>query len=384
MRAGARLRRSRQRLHEARTVARAARRARRRPDEPERFGRDDLERLRSALPAGAVADVRLVELPARGSPWTATGIALRAGDEVTTFAAGRVYLSRALDVRFAAGNQLWFRAGGAPIFRGTRASHTFTAERDGDLELASHPPGRWVSPDGAHAGTGLPDRLASGGLAVLVVRWARGADSAAVLRDAAQPPAMAELERRETAVPEPEGWEYLWDVGAAEIYRAEDASMLCDTHGDVGLLKREVDLPLTHATRLRWSWRVDELPSALPEDTLPTHDYLSLALEFDNGHDLSWHWSAGLPVDHGYRCPLPGWTDRETHVVVRTGTRDVGRWVDEERAVRSDYERAVGEPPERIVGVWFIAVSLFQRGRGRCAYRDIEIADGERVERPLR
>jgi hypothetical protein len=130
---------------------------------------------------------------------------------------------------------------------------------------------------------------------------------------------------------------------------------------------------------LSWSWRVDELPSELAEDTLPTHDYLSIALEFDNGQDLTWQWSAELPPEYSYRCPLPHWDARETHLVIRSGNADIGRWLTEERAVRRDYATAVGDPPERIVGVWLIAVSVFQRGHGRCAYGAIELGDGERV-----
>jgi len=55
--------------------------------------------------------------------------------------------------------------------------------------------------------------------------------------------------------------------------------------------------------------------------------------------------------------------------------------VSEERTVRRDYATAVGPPPDRIVGVWLIAVSLFQRGAGSCVYEGIELRDGERVVR---
>jgi hypothetical protein len=47
--------------------------------------------------------------------------------------------------------------------------------------------------------------------------------------------------------------------------------------------------------------------------------------------------------------------------------------------VRADYARAVGDPPQRIVRVWLIAVSVFQRGEGICDYADIELVDGDRV-----
>lgn len=330
------------------------------------------------------SESRLVGVRAGRPPWTGTGLELTAGDEVTTFVTGRVHYLRLLDIWAAPGQQLWFRNGKTgPVFRGTRDTHTFTAA-DGPLDLASHPPGAWTDPAGGHS-RARGELRASGGLHVLVVRWPRGADSGAALRaiQDADPSGLAgaELERRETSVSEPPGWAPLWDVGASEIYRAADGAIECDTHRDVGIVRRPADFPLTEATRLRWSWRVDELPSELAEDTLPTHDYLSIALEFDNGHDLTWHWSAELPPEWSYRCPIPSWRHRETHMVVRRGQADLGRWLTEERAVRRDYGAAVGPPPDRIVAVWLIAVSVFQRGRGRCAYGDIELRDGERVER---
>ena len=357
---------------------------RRRRSTPEPLGREVVDGLRSALPTEAVADARVVEVPGGRPPWTPTGMELSAGDVVSTFAVGRIHHSRLFDLWAGPATQLWFLCAGR-AFRGTRATHTFTAEAGGPLEVASYLPGMWADERGTLAGEPGDYHGVRGALAVLIVRWAPGADSEEALRAMADgnPLARAELDRRATWVPEPQGWRHLWEVGATEIYADGDDGIQCTTQADVGLIRHPVDFPLTEAARLRWSWRVDELPSELPEDTLPTHDYLSVALEFENGHDLTWHWSAELPSGYHYRCPLPHWCDRETHVVVRSGGADLGRWIDEEVAVRADYRTAVGEPPERITGVWLIALSLFQRRRGRCAYRGIELSDGERSERVL-
>jgi DUF3047 family protein len=359
-------------------------RAQRRHPDPPDPGRNALEALRRRVPETA-AETRLVHVPANRPPWTDAGLRVWAGDELTTFATGRVHFSRLLDLWAGPHNQLWFRPGAGPIFRGTRDTHTFKARGDGPLELASQPPGVWTDNSGALRAAPRDHRRVSGGIDVLVLRWRRGAASAAVLRElAADDPAgfaAAELDRRATVVRERRDWHHLWHVGASEIYRETDHAVECDTHADVGIVKQEVDFPLTDTTRLRWEWRVDELPSELAEDTFPTHDYLSIALEFDNGHDLTWHWSAELPPGWSYSCPIPTWRDRETHMVVRSGREGLGRWLHEERAVRRDYAAAVGLPPKRIVGVWLIGVSLFQRGRGRCAYRGIELRDGDRVER---
>ena len=183
----------------------------------------------------------------------------------------------------------------------------------------------------------------------------------------------------------PAGWDYLWYLGPGEIYRAGrapdgQASLCCDTHGDVGILRHAVALPLASGTFLDWRWRVDSLPASLREDSLPSHDYLSIAVEFDDGQDLTYYWSSALPVGTVYRCPLPTWKDKETHVVVRSGTAELGQWLHERRDVHDDYHRCIGGPARSIVRVWLIANSLFQRGHGRCEYSAIEFEqpDGQR------
>jgi hypothetical protein len=106
-----------------------------------------------------------------------------------------------------------------------------------------------------------------------------------------------------------------------------------------------------------------------------------LAVEFDNGQDLTYLWSAALEPERSFRCPVASWRQRETHIVIRSGHEDLGRWIDEERDLWRDYQNAIGSPPARIVGVWLIAASIFQHGQGRCEYRDIELAAAFGVRR---
>ena len=169
-----------------------------------------------------------------------------------------------------------------------------------------------------------------------------------------------------------------------EVYAPSERGITADVRETVGIVRRPAEAPLTPTLRLRWSWRIDALPSELPEDTALTHDYLSVALEFDDGQDLSWHWSCALPEGFAYRCPLDHWRHRETHVVVRSGTADLGRWVDEERLVLADHEVAIGGPaPARVVRAWLISVSFFQRGEGRAEFGRIELVDGDETTRVL-
>jgi hypothetical protein len=145
---------------------------------------------------------------------------------------------------------------------------------------------------------------------------------------------------------------------------------------DAAILKKPVNAPLTPETRLRWRWKFQELPSRVAEDSLPSHDYMSIAVEFENGQDLTYYWSAELEPETSFRCPLPWWDQHETHVVLRKGNEGLGDWLAEERPLQADYRKAVGEPPSRIVGVWLIAVSVFSHGRGVAEFADIEIAHG--------
>jgi Protein of unknown function (DUF3047) len=114
------------------------------------------------------------------------------------------------------------------------------------------------------------------------------------------------------------------------------------------------------------------------ENSLPTHDYMSIAVEFDNGRDITFFWSHDLPVGQSFHCPLPGWDHRETHVVARSGTADLGKWLSEEKNLTEFYGKAVGGTmPKRITRVWLIAVSLFQHGEGQSQFGEIVLKNAK-------
>jgi hypothetical protein len=327
-----------------------------------------------------VAEVKRVHLPASRPPWTDTGLRLRAGEIVTWLAEGRCVLVEEAGLWMGPRYALWGRVGDeGEIFNGTRASHTFTATRDGTLWLATYQ-GEWADRRGALATPVEAYAALSGGLDVTLIRW-RGDPAAGLRALASEPLARGESERLEAPHAPPPGWRYLWFLGEAEVFRAiQDGSrpaieVVADD--DLGILQKPVEFPLSPQTRIEWQWRVSTLPAESAEDSLPTHDYVSLALEFDNGRDLTWYWSAALPPEAHYHCPLPQWNERETHLVVRSGAAGLGEWYAESRLVRADYERAVGDPPPRIVGVWLIAVSVFGHRSVRATFADICIRDGE-------
>jgi hypothetical protein len=355
-----------------------------------------LEALLAKLPSGLVKDHAFFQLPSNQPPWFDTGIDLDAGDRVTTFAVGRTRLD-GTDLWFGPGFQLWARIGErGEVFRGVRASNSFTVDDRGKFYLASYFPGEWASPTGELATPPEAYQMVSGAMSVAVIRWSvdpleglrqLAAQSGVNGRDNSEATALiaTEIDRLSNPVETPEGWRYLWFIGPAEIYRPCEsteraAAICCHTRHDVGLLIKDAPAPFEPGLRLRWSWKVDMLPSEVAENELANHDYLSIAVEFDNGQDLTYYWSANLPVGTSYRCPIPAWAGRETHMVVRSGQEELGVWLDEERDVYADYAQAVGGPlPAKVTRVWLIAVSLFQRGEGKCRYSDITLLAGDKV-----
>jgi len=344
--------------------------------------------LLAKLPAGVVRRHALVAVPVDRPPWTDTGLELAAGDRVTVFGAGRAFLSRALDLWVGPQFQLWARVGDAgPIFNGARDHHSFASQQAGRLYLGSYFPGQWGDPSGRLSTDLGAYRAIEGGLAAAVLVWGdagpeAGLDAVVAAADVA---GLAAAERARLAAPvePPEGWRYLWLLGCSEIFQAEERdgrrAIACHVQRNVGILQKDVSLAFEPGTRLRWSWRVEALPSALAEDTPLSHDYLSIAVEFSDGRDITYTWSRRLRAGHSYWCPLPTWKDREHHVVVRSGADGLGRWHDEERDLHADHAARMGAPPARIVRVWLIAVGLFQRLEGRCWYADVELAQGDRV-----
>lgn len=338
----------------------------------------------ATLPSELARATAVVAVPA-GADWVDTGLVLTAGDRVTLIGEGRLWLAKALGVGVGANTALWHKVGEGPIAKSLGNTTSFTADAPGRLFLVAKPPGEWLDETGRFDPDQPRSRM-TGALTVGVVVWrrAKGLEAAA----AAAPSSLfaREVERQAGWVEPPGDWRPLWRLGHGPIYReamvGDRPVIACRTHGDVGILRREVDLPLNDVTRLAWSWRVGALPSTLPEDIQPTHDYLSIAVEFENGRDLTYMWSRALPAGTSFQCPLPWWCERETHLVVRSGEADLGRWLDEDRPLLADYRVAIGGPePSRVVAVWLIAVSVFQGGTGICDYAGIRLlGEGEALD----
>lgn len=350
--------------------------------------REGLQSLLDRAPSNVIAEYHWLDLRANAPPWVDSKLNLQQGQQATYFICGRTWASRPLDIWVSPAVQVWSRIGDGDIISATRDSHTVVADRQGTLQFGNFFPNDWADRQG---NTKQPDnvyRSLKGDLRVLVIRWQADAlTGLQALQKVGDHDGWlaSESERLERGTVRPRGWQPLWHVPDNEIYRDcrgpnGEAAICCHTHGDVGILQRKADFLLAPDTRLDWRWNVSSLPSQVREDAVPSHDYLSIAVEFDNGLDITYYWSSTLPVGTGYICPLPAWKEKEYHLVVRSGEDGLGEWHSQSRYPYADYQQRMGRKmgdrvPRHIVRIWLIANSVFQRGTGECAYAGIRLSN---------
>jgi hypothetical protein len=333
-------------------------------------------------------EVHRVALPADVPPWTDTGIELQTGQWITLLASGRVTWShRGRDFWAGPKHHLWGRVGPeGQVFNPTRDTTSVAVEGSGRLFLGLlH--GFWANERGALATSPESYVGLGGGIEVVAMVWSGppGAGLRVLAEEHAGSLLAAEAARIASPTPVPKGWSYLFETGHADIYLAEQggAQIAIASDNDQGIIRKPIAFPLDADTTLSWRWRLDELPSREPEDRVASHDYMSIACEFENGRDLTWFWSAALPEGRFFGCPVRAWNYREVHLCVRSGARGLGTWCREERSVLADCQRALGHHPGAIRSVWLICVSSFQHGVARGAFADIVLSSRGRSERVL-
>lgn len=317
-------------------------------------------------------------------PWKDAGIEVAEGQNITFLISGRWWIVRDLDVWVEPGMAFFARVGGqSPVYNPMSNTGTLQAPRSGPITVA-RAIGEWVDEKAEELATPLDVyQQGDGRIEAVALVWngsplaglrsllAHG-DVAVALR--------AEITRLETEPAVPDGWKPMFMFGNAGIFSScSDGEICCHTHKNVCILQRDVSLPLAADTMFDWRWNVQELPSQLSEDQVLTHDYLSMAIEFDDGQDLTYMWSADMPVGYVFRCPLPRWAPIETHMVVRSGRDLLGQWVSESRNVYDDYKQHIGGDATRVTRVWIIANTVFQRRTGSARFSDIVVRDGSQT-----
>ena len=323
-----------------------------------------------------VAQCGVYSMAGNRPPWQATEIQVKQGQWYSFLAGGRLGWGNGLGAGVRL--HLWGRIGAdGHVFNCPGETGTFQAASSGVLNLGIlH--GFWATREGR---LGVPESVyqtLTGSIDVLVVVWEINPLEGLTAVQAAgvnHPILDLEINRLKTPQQPPGGWHYLWELGPTTIFtpgREGGRDLIrVDGRDDMGIIQYPLDLPLEAETRLSWEWRMTHLPGRAAEDTVPTHDYLSIAVEFDNGQDLTWFWSVAMTPGEVFRCPISHWHARETHMVLRSGDEGLEEWHREERKLLEDYKTAIGDPPTRIVAVWLICVSNFGHGHAQGDFASI-------------
>ncbi len=313
--------------------------------------------------------------------WIDTGVPVAQGDSFALFGRGEWEVQ---GLKLTPKLVMWHRVGEngkARNFKG--AQEVVTADTDGNIYVALRPiTVVWQDksgsfPEGFSDAPPMPTNI-SVDIALL-----DNVEAGLTALDAAGVAGAAEaLEQIASPTMLPEGFAYLDFLTRSTLWsdRTVDGrpGIKVATTDDVGIVKMPVDIALNDSTTIDFDWRYDNIPALGPEDQTPHHDYISIALEFDNGQDLTWYWSKVLPEGTHFTCPLPWWDERETHYVLQSGEAGLGEWHSHTRNVLSDYRESITKSePARIVGVWFIGNSIFARQAAAASFTNVVISTGD-------
>jgi hypothetical protein len=321
----------------------------------------------------AVAAAGAARFESTAERWKSTGVSVTEGQGVTLFGFGK-------DV----GARVWVRIGSADIVNLGEETYSFRSWSSGEIEVAAPPAGvNWERCDGklpASAGS-LPAEALD--LAVVAVAWTSPPEEAlAALSKQSEHEAVTrakgDLERMR---PLPAGFRSVCYLRRTNVFEAWEGDGRRGVWGNAassaGIIKKAVDLPLDRSSEISFEWRYDALHALGPETDASHHDYSSIAVELDNGQDITWMRSPHLEAGTMFRCPLPWWDQRETHIVLSGGRDGLGEWQQHTRRILDDYEKAVGGvPPTRIVGVWFISVGIFDGTTPDTKYANVVLRSG--------
>ena len=330
-----------------------------------------------------ISKIDYITLSGNEPPWQQTKIAIKRGQQYTLLAEGQInWSAKDSSLYGGPGFHLWARIPGGEIENVTRGTGTFVSDVSGTIEVGIYY-GLWSNLKGdLKSPTSLYQEL-TGKLSVTLISWEGdaklGLKNLKALnqfnRSTLLEAAYEQLERPK--IP-PSGWQYLKETGVSDIYAhvidSGRSRIILNSLNDQGIIRKELEFPVTQSTYLNWDWKLIEHPSCVREDRAKSHDYVSVAAEFENGRDLTWIWSSQLDAGHYFDCPVRSWKDRETHYVVRKGCQ-TKNWLYESRNLFEDVKTSMGFEPRIVTAIWLIGVSTFQHAQASAEFSRIFLKD---------
>lgn len=182
-------------------------------------------------------------------------------------------------------------------------------------------------------------------------------------------------------------------------------ALSADSRGSASMLRKQVRVAPEHLHSVAFSWKVPALIDG-SDIALRDHDDspVRVVLAFDgdrsrmSGRDramselaqaltgepmpyatLMYSWCKHRPVGSVIHNPR---TDRIRTLVVESGPRRLNQWLDYERDVAADYERAFGEKPGALIGIAVMTDSDNTRSAARAWYGPVRMSRVARATSP--
>ena len=143
---------------------------------------------------------------------------------------------------------------------------------------------------------------------------------------------------------------------AEKIYRIEEQDGNHFLHARAEDKAIQIGLPYAFApqafSRLRWRWRVTQLPRGGDERRAETYDSAAgVYVIFGSSlmpHILKYVWSASVPVGAHIQNPFY-W--RAKVIVLQSGDLALGQWREETVNFSADYRSVFGAAPDQVLGI---------------------------------
>jgi hypothetical protein len=144
---------------------------------------------------------------------------------------------------------------------------------------------------------------------------------------------------------------------------------------------RKITIDLTKTPYLHWRWRVDNTLQGNDERSKDGDDYPARVYVVISGGLLFWRtrainyvWSAQQPLDSVWPNAF---TSHAQMIAVRSGSEQVGQWLDETRNVRDDLRRVFGSDITQIDAVAFMSDTDNTGQTATAYYGDIYFSNTE-------
>jgi hypothetical protein len=267
-----------------------------------------LDELVAALERGDaknhVAAFQRTDLSNTLAGWVATGLTVSEGQSMTLFGDGEI--DAGIGNPLYAQHAVWYRVGDdGEAWNLASDADTVVAGASGELFIAIRPLGvYWTDRRGTFDPALATQEAVPVNVTIVSVAWqGMPVPGIRALYTAGVSRATTALNNIGKSDQLPPGFGYLWYLGRSHVWQAWSDDTRKGIHAatadDVGIVRKPVDIPLTDDTEVSFHWRYAALPALGPETEAAFHDYLSVAIEFDNGQDITWMWAKHIEAEQG-------------------------------------------------------------------------------------